>query len=71
MNSLTFVSYHLFVAAIGNEGRVHERPTRDERPSVGTAGPETGIAIEVMDKRKPSPATAVRPLRTYVARVGN
>jgi hypothetical protein len=71
MNSLTFVSHHFFVAAIGNEGRVHERPTRQERPSVGTAGLESAIAIEVMDRRKPLPATTVRPLRTSVAQVGN
>jgi hypothetical protein len=71
MNSLPFVSHHLFVAAIGNEGRAHERPTRDARLSVRTAGLESAIAMEVMDSRKPLPAIAVRPLRTSVAQVGS
>ena len=35
MNSLPFISHHLFVAAIGNEGRGHEKPARHERPFVG------------------------------------
>ena len=71
MNSLSFISHDLCVAAIGNEGRAHERPTRQERPSVGTAGLESAIAMEVMNSRKPLPAIAVRPLRTSVAQVGS
>ena len=31
MNSLPFISHHLFVAAIGNEGRAHERPARHDK----------------------------------------
>ena len=67
MNSLPFISHHLFVAAIGNEGRAHERPTRHERPSVGPTDPANAIALEVMDGRKPMPAGATRPLRAAVA----
>jgi hypothetical protein len=67
MNSLPFISHHLFVAAIGNEGRAHERPTRYERPSVGAAAPASAIALEVMDGRKPLLSDAARPLRASVA----
>jgi hypothetical protein len=64
MNSLPFISHHLFVAAIGNEGRAQERPLRHLRPSGGAAAPANGIALEVMDNRKPSPIGPARPLRT-------
>ena len=67
MNSLPFISHHLFVAAIGNEGRAHERPTRHERPSVGAAEPAHTVALEVLDGRKSLPAGAVHPLRVSVA----
>ncbi len=67
MNSLPFISHHLFVAAIGNDGRAHVRPTRQERPSVAAAAPASPIALEVMDGRKPLPAGAARPLRVSVA----
>ena len=67
MNSLPFISHHLFVAAIGSEGRAHERPTHHEKPSVRLADPASAIALEVMDDRKPLPAGAVRPLRASVA----
>ena len=63
MNSLPFISHHLFVAAIGNEGRGHERPTRRERPFAGPADQASAIALEVMDARKPMPAGATRALR--------
>ena len=63
MNSLPFISHHLFVAAIGNEGRVREMPTRHERPSAGAADLASAIALEVMDDRKPLPAGTARPLR--------
>ena len=67
MNSLPFISHHLFVAAIGNEGRAHPRPTRCERPSVGPANPASVIALELMDNRKPLPVGAARLLRASVA----
>ena len=68
MNSLPSISHHLFVAAIGNEGRAHDRPGRLERPSVGPAAPASTIVLEVMDGRKPLPGGAARPLRAFVAR---
>jgi hypothetical protein len=69
MNSLPFISHHLFVATTGNEGRAHERPTRHERLAVGATDPASVIALELMDDRQPWPAGAARPLREYVAQV--
>ena len=63
MNSLSFISHYLFVAAIGNEGRGHARPTRQERPSVGPAAPANAIPLEVLDGRKPLLAGSARLLR--------
>jgi len=67
MNSLPFISHHLFVAAIGNDGRGTARPTRHERPSAGPAEPANAIALEVMDYCRPLPAGATRPVRASVA----
>jgi hypothetical protein len=67
MNSLPFISHHLFVAAIGNEGRAHARPTRQERPSVGAAAPANAITLEVLNGRKPMLAGSGRPMRIEVA----
>jgi hypothetical protein len=53
MNSLPLISHHLFVAAIGNEDRGHERPVRRERPLVGADGCPRAIALEVPFGRKP------------------
>ncbi|MGO8927594.1 MAG: hypothetical protein ACLQU3_11970 [Limisphaerales bacterium] len=67
MNSLPFISHHLFVAAIGNDGRGTARPIRHERPSAGPAEPANAIASEVMDDRKPWLAGTTRPVRASVA----
>jgi hypothetical protein len=69
MNSLPFISHHLFVAAIGNEGRAQVKPTRQERPCVETADPASAIALEAMNDRKPLLDGAARHLQTSVARV--
>ena len=53
MNSLPFISHHLFVAAIGNEGRGRERPARRERPFTAPADQASATALEVMDARMP------------------
>jgi hypothetical protein len=71
MNSLPFISHHLFVAAIGNEGRARRRPTRHERPSGRAPEPAIAIPLEVLDGRKPLPVGAIRPLRASVARAQN
>jgi hypothetical protein len=67
MNSLPFISHHLFVAAIGNEARAHARPTRHDRSLVGPADPASAIPLELLDGRKPLPAREARPLRASVA----
>jgi hypothetical protein len=63
MNSLPFISHHLFVAAIGNEGRAREMQARRERPSVGATAPASAMAFEVMDDRRSALSDAARPLR--------
>jgi hypothetical protein len=67
MNSLPFISHHLFVAAIGNEGRANERPTRHERLSVGVADAANAVALEVLDGRRQLPVGDVHSLRVSVA----
>jgi hypothetical protein len=58
MNSLPFISHHLFVAAIGNEGRGHERPARHERSFTTPADQASAIPVEVIDAQKPIPESA-------------
>ena len=67
MNSLPFISHHLFVAAIGNEGRAQSRPTRHDRPLAEPTNPASAIPLEVLDGRRPLPASATRPLRAAAA----
>jgi hypothetical protein len=67
MNSLPFISHHLFVAAIGNEGRGHERPARHERSFTAPADQASPIALEVMDARKPMPEGATGASRAGTA----
>jgi hypothetical protein len=55
MNSLPFISHHLFVAAIGNEGRVPDRSTRRDRPPEGPTERAAVIALGVEDARKLMP----------------
>ena len=71
MNSLPFISHHLFVAAVGNEGRRQERPTRSDRPFAGPAEQATAIPLEVLlDSREPMLEVASRtsPARINEAR---
>jgi hypothetical protein len=49
MNSLPLISHHLFVAAIGNEGRASERSMRRQRSSASADSPARPIALEVVD----------------------
>ena len=66
MNSLPFISHHLFVAAIGNEGHGHEKPVRHERPFTAPADPASAIALELLDARKAMPENANRASRTRI-----
>jgi hypothetical protein len=69
MNSLPFISHHLFVAAISNEGRVPERLTRREESSAVLASHASLLAVELMDARKPMPVGATRPLRATITQI--
>ena len=66
MNSLPFISHHLFVAAIGNEGRGYEKPARHERSLTAPAGQASAIALEVMDARKAMPEGATGASRARI-----
>jgi hypothetical protein len=67
MYSLPFISHHLFVAAIGNEGRVPEKPRPHERPPADLAGNALAVALEVVDGPRPVSSRGTRPLRTAAA----
>jgi hypothetical protein len=66
MSSLPFISHHLFVAAIGNEGRRQWKPARHERPFAAPADQASAIALEVMDARKPMPEAATGASRARI-----
>jgi hypothetical protein len=66
MNSLPFISHHLFVAAIGNQGRGHAKPARHERPFTAPAVQVSAIPLEVMDARKSMPEGAIRASRARI-----
>ena len=66
MNSLPFISHHLFVAAVGNEGPRQGRPTRRDQPLAGPAEPATAVPLEVLDAREPMPESAARALRARI-----
>lgn len=64
MNSLPFIPHHLFIAAIGNDGRAGQKPPRPEPRFVGPAGRTDAVAVEVLDNRRPPQVGMTRPLRT-------
>jgi hypothetical protein len=66
MNSLPFISHHLFVAAVGNEGRRQERPTRSDRLFAGPAEQATAIPLEVLDGREPMEEVVSRTSRARI-----
>ena len=63
MNSLPFISHHLFVAAIGNEGRRQERAMRRDTPFAGPAQQAIAVPLEVVDAREPMVEGATRASR--------
>jgi hypothetical protein len=63
MNSLPLISHRLFVAAIGNEGHVPERPRRQEKPAVELDDQGTSVALEVMGGARPITHAQIRSLR--------
>ena len=70
MNSLPFISPHLFVAAIGDESRAQERPTPRESLSTELAEQASTLALEWIDARQPVPASAIRPMRATIHQAG-
>jgi hypothetical protein len=66
MNSLPFISHHLFVEAVANESRARARPARYDRPSGELAAPATIVPFELIDDQEPLPVGATFPLRTSV-----
>ncbi len=67
MNSLPFISHHLFVAAIGNEGRGQEKPARPERPFTVPGDETSAIALELVDAQPPMPESAARTSRARIS----
>jgi hypothetical protein len=68
MNSLPFISHHLFVEAVAREGRAPARPARHDRPSVEPAAPATAIPLELIDGRQPLPVGVIHLLPISAAR---
>lgn len=52
MNSLPFISHHLFVAAVGNKGRRRERPMRRDRPFAGPTQQSAAVPLELVDAQE-------------------
>ena len=63
MNSLPFISHHLFVAPIGNVGREHEQPASHERLPIVPGDQPSAITLEVMDARGRMPESENRALQ--------
>ena len=69
MNSLPLISHHLFVAAIGDEGRAPDRSIRGERPSALPVEQASAITLEVMDARKTGVEETIRASRARITHV--
>jgi hypothetical protein len=67
MNSLPFISHHLFVEAVASEARAHARPARYDRQSGELTAPVTVIPLELIDGQNSLPVGATLPLRTSAA----
>jgi hypothetical protein len=67
MNSLPFISHHLFVAAIGNEARSQERAKKRDRSFTAPAGQGTLAPLEVLCAREPILEAAARTSRARLA----
>jgi hypothetical protein len=63
MNSLPLISHRMFVAALGNEGRLHTAPSANAHASPETGALERAIPLEVLDWTQPLPSDQTRRLR--------
>jgi len=63
MNPLPVISHHLFVAAIGNVGHVHEKPGYQKRPFSEAARGPAVHALALGDEAMPLLRRGARPLQ--------
>ena len=68
MNSLPPISHHLFVAAIGNDNQLHEKPKMPERPFNEATHGAAAHALSVVDETVPLLRRGARPLRSSAHR---
>jgi hypothetical protein len=67
MNSLPFISHHLFVAAIGDDDRGREKLAPHESQFAAPSDQASPITLEVMDARKPMPEGSAGTSRVRIA----
>ncbi|HCL92514.1 MAG TPA: hypothetical protein DIC50_07000 [Verrucomicrobia subdivision 3 bacterium] len=60
MNSLPLIPHHLFVAAIGNDGRPGQKSSRPEPRTVWPAGRTAAGTLPTMDAGEPTPVSMNR-----------
>jgi hypothetical protein len=63
MKSLPVISHRLFVAAIGNESRAHDKPRPLEKPSFEAAGQAASVTVEVAHQAMPILQGGLRPIQ--------
>jgi hypothetical protein len=62
MNSLPFISHHLFVAAVKQDGLARRRPSREAMPTRERQTQTTEAQLEFVTGAEETPAHAVRRL---------
>jgi hypothetical protein len=62
MNSLPFISHHLFVAAVKRDARAHRKPSREAIPIRETETQATDAQLELLTSAEGTPGHAVRRL---------
>ena len=67
MNSLPFISHHLFVEAIGNQERTSAKPEPPDRPTGRGSTLAQALAPELLDESKPLSDDPAGPLQVAVA----
>jgi hypothetical protein len=68
MSYLPLISHRLFVAAIGTEGNVSIKSSRNETRFSHANSPATAGSIEVMASARPMPAASQRDPRAQAGR---
>ncbi len=62
MNSLPFISHHLFVAAVKPDGHARRKPSREMTPARASQAQTTDAQLEFLTGAEATPAHAVRRL---------